>query len=168
MGLSEGMTMRGKAKDHWAVYYASILGVAYVFFGAVELFLGARGLLSAEGSASFWGAPADVLGGFASLVIGASYLSSLEMLRGKYESMGFILVGAILSSVFGILYLLIVLADGIEASLSALSGGEWTWDWLTTGSAGTGVLRPEIWLFLASLPLALFVLKKVRGRTFTP
>jgi len=82
--------------------------------------------------------------------------------------MGFMLVGAFLSSVFGVLYLLIVLADGIEALLSSLSGGEWTWNWLTDGAAGTGILRPEIWLFLASLPLAFFALKRARERAFGP
>ncbi len=63
IGEVDRIRMRGKAGSGWMVYYASILGAMYVFFGSAELFLGLRSLLSPSGNASLFGAPADALGG---------------------------------------------------------------------------------------------------------
>jgi hypothetical protein len=60
----------------------------------------------------------------------------LKLWKGTRESWGYVLVGLFLSAVFGILHLLMVCADGLSGLLTFLEGGEWTWEWLTGGSAG--------------------------------
>jgi hypothetical protein len=155
--------MKQKAEEKHIVTYAIILGFIYTVFGAVEFTLGIYNLFTPIDNASFLGvAPADVFGGFAALVIGASYLSAMSLLKGVRESLGFILVGMLLSAVYGVIYLLIVCADGFRALLASLEGEAWTWEWLMRGSAGTGFLRPEIWLFFISLPLAYLTLRTLR------
>ncbi|MGC8577639.1 MAG: hypothetical protein ACP5M7_06605 [Thermoproteota archaeon] len=47
------------------------------------------------------------------------------------------------SATYGIVYLLIIGADGFNAYLSYFSGAEWTWEWLTQGTLETGIIRPE-------------------------
>jgi predicted membrane-bound dolichyl-phosphate-mannose-protein mannosyltransferase len=138
------------------VAYAVVLGIAYLALGVAELVLGIYNLIWHSENASLAGiVPADILGGFASLVIGATFLGSASLLRGVRESWGYIIAGLFLSAVYGVLYMLIVGADGLNTWLSYVAGeGDWTWDWLTSGAAGPGLLRPEIWLFLVSLPLA--------------
>lgn len=146
------------------VAYAVVLGIAYLALGVAELALGIHHLLLSNENASLAGiVPADILGGFASLVIGATFLFSLSVLRGARESWGYIIAGLFLSAVYGVLYMLIVGADGLSTWLSYVAGeGNWTWDWLTSGTAGPGLLRPEIWLFLASLPLAYLTLRALK------
>jgi hypothetical protein len=157
--------MKQKAENRHIVIYAMILGVAYTIFGAAEFTLGIYNLFSPMDNAGLVGVvPADIFGGFAALVVGASYLSAISLLRGTLESWGFILVGMLLSAVFGVIYLLIVCADGFGTLLASLEGEAWTWGWLTSGSAGSGLLRPEIWLFFMSLPLAYLTLRKTERR----
>jgi len=156
--------MKQKVENRHVVIYAMILGVAYVIFGATEFMLGIYNLFSPMDNASLVGVPADIFGGFAALVVGASYLSAISLLKGARESWGFILVGMLLSAVFGVIYLLIVCADGFRTLLASLEGEAWTWEWLTSGSAGPGLFRPEIWLFFISLPLAYLTLRKKERR----
>jgi len=157
--------MKQKVENRHIVIYTMILGVAYIIFGAAEFTLGIYNLFSPMDNASLVGVvPADIFGGFAALVVGASYLSAISLLRGARESWGFILVGVLLSAVFGVIYLLIVCADGFGTLLASLEGEAWTWEWLTRGSAGSGLLRPEIWLFFMSLPLAYLTLRKTERR----
>ena len=164
--LKEGACMKQNVENKWIAIYAIILGVAYVILGTVEFALGVYNLFSPIESVSLVGVSADIFGGFAAFVIGVTYLSAMPLLKGVRESLGFILVGTLLSTVYGVIYLLIVCADGLETLLTFLGGGAWTWEWLTSGSAGTGLLRPEIWLFFVSLPLAYLTLrKKERGRS---
>jgi len=153
----EGMAELYKKYRRIAVY-AIMLGIAYVIVGASEFALGLWDLFSL-GTVNFFGVPIDLFGGFAAVVIGATYLGAVLVLKGRYESLGFILIGTFLSAVFGVLYLLIVGADGFKSLLAFWEGQEWTWEWLTKGSADSGLFRPEIWLFFASLPLAYFTLK---------
>ena len=154
--------MKLKERNRQIAVYAITLGVVYVIVGAVEFALGLWNLLSLETTVSFLGVPIDLFGGFATLVIGAIYFGAVPLLKGKHESLGFILVGTLLSAIFGVLYLLIVGADGFGTLLASWEGEEWTWEWLTSGSAGPGLFRPEIWLFFASLPLAYFTLRTTK------
>ena len=78
--------------------------------------------------------------------------------------MGFVFVGTLLSVAFGAVYLLMVGADGLEAYLAYLSGEGWTWDWLTAGSVGTGIFRPEIWLAFLTAPMGYKALKMTKTR----
>ena len=137
-------------------WYAAILGIAYLIIGAIEFAAGLYNLFLPGAIEGIFGVPADLFGGFSSLVIGAAY-SGVLLRRGKQESIGFQLIAILLSIVFGVLYLLIVCADGFGTLVSTFEGEEWTWEWLISGSAGTGILRPEIWLAVASLPLAYIV-----------
>jgi len=143
--------------------YAIMLGIAYVIVGASEFALGLWDLFFL-GTVNIFGVPIDLFGGFAAAVIGATYLGAVLVLKGRYESLGFILIGTFLSAIFGVLYLLIVGADGFKSLLAFWEGQEWTWEWLTKGSAGPGLFRPEIWLFFSSLPLAYFTLKITKKR----
>jgi len=157
--------MKRKVENRWIVIYAVVLGIIYIIFGAAEFVLGIYNLFSSMGNAGFIEViPADIFGGFAALVIGSTYLSALSLLKGLRESLGYILVGLFLSVVYGAIYLLIVCADGFGTLLASLEGEAWTWEWLTRGSAGSGLLRPEIWLFFMSLPLAYLTLRKTERR----
>lgn len=154
--------MKLDIKNGQIVVYSAILGAAYTVLGVAESALGMLNLLSPI-TDTLAGVPADILGGFAALVIGLAYLrGAIPLSRGSRESLGYILVGTFLSAIFGTLYLLIVCADGLGALLALLEGEEWTWEWLTKGSAGPGLLRPEIWLFFASLPLAYLTWKNTK------
>jgi hypothetical protein len=139
------------------VAYAVVLGALYIAFGVMELGLWICGYEGLGGVV-----PPDHFGAFAALVAGATYLSTISLLKGVRESWGYVLAGLLLSAILGIVYLLIACADGLGTLLSTLEGGEWTWEWLTSGTAGTGLLRPEIWLFFASLPLAYLTLRTLR------
>ena len=153
--------MKQKDENRWIVIYAVVLGIVYVIFGAAEFALGIYNLFSSTGNVGFVEVvPADIFGGFAALVIGSTYLSAISLLKGFCEALGYILVGLFLSVVYGAVYLLIVCADGFGTLLASLEGEAWTWEWLTRGSAGPSLLRPEIWLFFMSLPLAYLTLRK--------
>jgi len=158
MAKVESRRIRGVA------WYAAILGIAYLIIGAIEFAAGLYNLFLPGAIEGIFGVPADLFGGFSSLVIGAAY-SGVLLRRGKQESIGFQMVAVLLSFVFGGLYLLIVCADGLGTLISTFEGEEWTWEWLVSGSAGNGILRPEIWLAAASLPLAYVVLIAARKKT---
>lgn len=154
--------MRLNRRNRQIAIYAITLGVVYVIVGAVEFTSGLWNLVSPGITVSFLGVPIDLFGGFATLVMGATYFGAVPILKGKHGSLGFVLIGTLLSAIFGVLYLLIVGADGFGTLLASWEGEEWTWEWLTSGSAGPGLLRPEIWLFFASLPLAYFALRTTK------
>jgi len=91
--------------------------------------------------------PADVFGGMALLVIGTVYLSGVGSLRNnRVEGVSFALVGGMLSGVIGMLYLMMMGADGMMYLL-----GE------TETFSVLAELRPEVWLFVVSLPLAYYL-----------
>jgi len=144
--------------------YSAILGTLYIIVGSIE-FLTAfwNWFIKPGDDLSLLGLPCDDLfGGFAALVIGAVFFGALPLWRARREAIGFVLVGALLSVTFGAVYLLIVGADGFGTLLAFLSGEKWSWDWLTSGTSGTGLLRPEIWLALLSAPLGYAALKAAR------
>lgn len=135
--------------------YALILGIIYFILGILEV---------VEGFGPFFGVtegpvlgvewlPADMFGGLATIVIGAVYFGATPLWKAKYESLSFLLVGVLLSTVFGALYLLIWGANGFGAFLA---GEEWEWM--------ADLLRLEIWLFFLSLPLGYFALKVTRTK----
>ena len=142
--------------------YAIILGSIYLIIGAAEFIAGLWHLLQPEAAIAILNLPVDLFGGFSALVIGAAYLGGILLWRGEIESLGFLLVATFLSIVFGLLYFLIVCADGFSILIATWEGEEWTWEWLTSGTAGPGILRPEIWLALISLPLGYFVIKTTK------
>jgi len=113
--------------------YALVLGVVYLAFGIIEVFGGAGDII-----------PGDLFGGFALAVIAATYLNGVNgLFNGKHQGLSFLIGGLFLSTVFGVLYLLLMGADGFMYILgeaeefSVLAG-----------------FRPAIGLFFLSLPLA--------------
>lgn len=137
--------------------YAVILGVMYFALGLLEFIGGLGGLLGLGEDVllGFEWIPVDLYGGFATLVIGAAYLGSVPLWNGKYESLSYLLAGALLSAVYGILYILLLGANGFGAYLA----GELSeWEWMIDLS------RPEIWLFILSIPLGIFGLKATKAK----
>lgn len=158
MKLSEGV---GKN----LALYALALGVIYILIGFIEFATGFIDLIAPGSGKSILGLPIDLYGGFAALVIGIVFLGATPLWKARYESIGYILVGALLSATFGGLYLLIVGADGLGTYLAYMTGEEeWTWEWLTVGTAGNGILRLEVWLSFLSIPLGLYTLKTVKEK----
>jgi len=98
------------------------------------------------------GLPAgDLFGGFSSLVVGLVLLQAARLWRpGRDEDVAFVLVGSLLATAFGVLYVLVFVANGVSA---LLAGGEELAEWLASGWLAD-VLRPEIWLFILVLPAA--------------
>ncbi|RLI10008.1 hypothetical protein DRO33_06025, partial [Candidatus Bathyarchaeota archaeon] len=64
----------------------------------------------------------------------------------------------LLAAAFGVLYILIFVANGLSA---LLAGGEELTEWLAN-SWLADVLRPEIWLFVIALPAAVASWRAVR------
>ena len=157
--------MLSKNAGRGMAIYAAILGGLYVTVGFIEFATAFwNWFIEPGGNLSLLGLPSDDLfGGLAALVIGFVFFGAIPLWRAKYESIGFILVGALLSAIFGAIYLLIVCADGLGAYLAYLSGEEWTWEWLVAGTASSGLLRLEIWLALLSAPLGYAALKVVKA-----
>jgi len=82
-------------------------------------------------------------------VTAAAYLLGVKgTVAGRYEGLSFVVGGLFLTAVFGFLYLLLA---GAEALMYLLGEAE--------AFPGIFDLRPEVWIFLLSLPLAL----RVRG-----
>ncbi|UEC42801.1 MAG: conserved membrane protein of unknown function [Methanothrix sp.] len=113
--------------------YASALGAISLVVGLVEISGG-------------WGEiiPGDLFGGFVLLVIAATYLNGVKgVFQGRYEGLSFLVGGLFLTAVFGILYLLMMGAEGLMYLLGEAQALPGIFD-----------LRPEVWILLLSLPLA--------------
>jgi hypothetical protein len=118
--------------------YASALGVICLLIGFVEIFGG-------------WGEtiPSDLFGGFALVVMAATYLNGVKgVFRGRHEGPSFLIGGLFLTAVFGVLYLLMMGADGL---MYLLGEAEFL--------PKLADARPTIWIFMLSLPLAYRVRK---------
>lgn len=159
------MKKLSKRNTQIMVVFATTLGSIYIIIGAAEFIAGVSELFWPNAAKGLLGLPADLFGGFSAVVIGVTYIGSILLWKGRWEFLGFLLVATLLSIVFGALYLFIVCADGFGVLLGIWEGEEWTWEWLTAGTVGLGILRPEIWLGLLSLPLAYFADKTARKRS---
>jgi len=83
--------------------YAGLLGLVCVVVGVLEL-VGGLGM------------PHDTFGGLVMLVVGSVYLCGVrELAQEKREGISFVLVGVMLSWVFGVLYLLMMGASFLDA-----------------------------------------------------
>ncbi len=125
----EGFEMGGKI-------YAAALGALYAVFGVIEVvfvFSGTDALI-----------PADFFGGLVSLVIASTYLAGVKDMReNDFRGIAMLMGGLFLSVVFGVLYLMLMCADFLMYVL-----GE------SEEFSVIASLRPEIWLFVAAIPLA--------------
>ena len=113
--------------------YASVLGVISLLVGLAEVLGGWGGII-----------PGDLFGGFVLVVMAATYLGGVKgAFRGRYEGLSFLIGGLFLTMVFGVLYLLMMGADGLMYLLGEAEA-------LPTLADA----RPAIWIFILSLPLA--------------
>lgn len=113
--------------------YASALGAISLVVGLIEISGG-------------WGEtiPGDLFGGFVLLVIAATYLNGVKgVFQGRNEGLSFLVGGLFLTAVFGVLYLLMMGAEGLMYLLGEAQALPGIFD-----------LRPEVWILLLSLPLA--------------
>jgi hypothetical protein len=113
--------------------YASALGVISFAIGLVEILGGSGETI-----------PGDLFGGFVLVVMAATYLVGVKgTLRGRHEGLSFLIGGLFLTMVFGVLYLLMMGADGLMYLLGDAEALPKLSD-----------VRPAIWIFILSLPLA--------------
>ena len=137
--------------------YGSVMGLAYLVIGLLEVINAFHTWFLMPGAEealiALPGLPAgDLFGGLSSLVIGLVLLQAIRLRRpGRDEDTAFVLVGSLLAAAFGVLYILIFIANGLSA---LLAGGEELAEWLANGWLAD-VLRPEIWLFVLVLPAAI-------------
>jgi len=125
--------------------YASGLGVISLAIGLVEI-LGGLGE----------SIPGDLFGGFVLVVMAATYLNGVKgVIHGRHEGLSFLIGGLFLTVVFGVLYLLMMGADGLMYLL-----GE------AEALPKLSEARPEIWIFILSLPLAQRVRRLTDGMTW--
>ena len=116
--------------------YAVVLGVLYLVIGMIEVFGGAGDAI-----------PGDLLGGLALVVIAVTFLNGVKRsFFGEHIGLSFLIGGLFLAAVFGILYLLLMGANGLMFLL-----GE------AEEFSAVTEFRPAIWLFILSLPLAYLV-----------
>lgn len=89
------------------------------------------------------------------IIIGAVYLTRVRQQdRGERERLSFLLVGSF-SQRFFVVYVVIMLANGVGYVFQFEDRLEWTW---------LDDLRPGIWLFPLALPGAYLVLSKKEWR----
>ncbi len=113
--------------------YAAVIGVAYLVLGVIEVFGGAGDVI-----------PGDLFGGLALVVIAVTFLYGIKnTFDGDHKGLSFIIGGLFLSAVFGILYLLLMGADGLMFLLGEAEEFSVLADF-----------RPAIWMFILSLPMA--------------
>lgn len=112
--------------------YAFSLGALYLLVGLLEIFGGSGELI-----------PGDLFGGLALAIIATTYLYGVrDTLKGDYKGLSLLMGGLFLSAIFGLLYLLMLGADGLMYLL-----GE------AEEIPGLVDFRPAIWFFILSLPL---------------
>lgn len=118
--------------------YSAIIGSIYILYGLLEIIAWAAGGLAFPLSPS-----PDIFAGFILAVIGSIAVYRVrDLLDMKYEGLSFFFVGLILSAIIGIMYLLIMGADLLDA---AIIGEPWVFDTATYNP-------PAIVLFILLLP----------------
>ncbi len=118
--------------------YSAIIGSMYILYGMLEIIAWAAGELAFPLSPS-----PDIFAGFILVVIGSILLYRVrDLLNMRYEGLSFFFVGLILSAIIGIMYLLIMGADLLDATII---GETWAFD-----SAAYNL--PAIVLFILLLP----------------
>jgi hypothetical protein len=136
--------------------YALILGILYLVFGVLTFVANVTEVgLMPPIRAESWG----FFSGAAMAFIGVVYFYGWRRLwRGEERGYSFFIVAFLLSVVFGIVALIVMAAHGIGAGMDAEEFGNFVFV--------EEFFRPEIMLFLISLPLCLPTLRAIlrRGR----
>ena len=119
------------------VTFALVTGILYILFGVLQA-------VAATGYIEIPLVPGNVMGAFVLVVIGSVFLFGYRELKdGIAGGVAFIVVGIMLSVIFGMLYLLVMGADTISAYV--LSSEDFQ-DWTPLDD-----LRPELYLSLLSV-----------------
>ena len=91
----------------------------------------------------------DIFGGLSLIVISTTFFAGIkEIWNGDYKGLSFTLGASILASIFGIMYLLILLADYLE--------------WIIGNSSMPSYIHPEIILWLVIIPLIFITYNEVK------
>jgi len=92
----------------------------------------------------------DIFGGLALIVISITFLAGVkETWASNYKGLSFILGGLILSSIFGIMHVLILFANILE--------------WLIGESHFPDIIRPEILLLIFISPLLVMAYDEIKA-----
>ena len=119
------------------VMFALVTGILYILFGVLQT-------VAATGFIGIPLVPGNIMGAFVLVVIGLVFLFGYKELKdGIAGGVAFIVVGIMLSVIFGVLYLLVMGADTISAYV--LSSEDFQ-DWTPLDD-----LRPELYLSLLSV-----------------
>ena len=117
--------------------YALIAGILYSSVGVMEIF----GAIHR-----------DIIGGIMLIIIALTYLAGVkESFKGSYRGLSFLIGGLFLSTIYGILYILAIIANWLEYLIGNVES------FLLIEE-----MRVEIWLFFTILPLVYLVWKNVR------
>lgn len=128
--------------------YSGIIGIAYIVYGLIEM------AAWAVRSIEFPLSPSrDIFAGFILLIIGSILIYRIRaLLNMKYEGLSFLFVGLVLSAITGIMYLLIMGADALDA---AIIGEAWKFD-------ARAYNLPAIVLFILLLPGWLIIKERAK------
>lgn len=118
--------------------YSAIIGIAYILYGLIEIVIWAAGPLHFPLSPG-----PDIFAGFILFIIGSILIYRIQSLVDmKYEGLSFLFVGLVLSAIIGIMYLLIIGANALDA---LIIGKSWEFD-------ASAYNLPAIFLFILMLP----------------
>ncbi len=118
--------------------YSAIIGIAYIAYGLTEMISWATGPMNLPLSPS-----QDIFAGFILLIIGSILVYRIKsLLDMKYEGLSFLFVGLVLSAIIGVMYILIMGADALDA---VIIGESWKFD-------AAAYNLPAIVLFILLLP----------------
>lgn len=119
------------------IAFALVTGSLYIVFGVLQA-------VASSGSIDIPLVPGSIMGAFVLIVIGSVFLfGHKELKEGIADGVAFIVVGIMLSIIFGILYLLVMGADSVSAYIIS---SEDFHDWTPLDD-----LRPELYLSLLSI-----------------
>ncbi len=119
------------------IRFSYIVGSLYIIFGGLQG-------ISATAVIDIFLVPGSIMGVFVLTVIGSTFIfGGRELEHGVPEGVSFIVVGVMLSLLFGILYLLVMGADSISAYIIESDDFQ---DWTLLDG-----LRPELYLSLLSV-----------------
>jgi len=112
--------------------------------GGIYIFMGILQAIASTGVVDIFLVPGNVIGVMVLFVIGGIFLSGYKELdEGIAEGISFIYVGILISILFGIIYLLVMGADALEAYLIRSEDFE--------GWTPLDDMRPELYLAVLSL-----------------
>lgn len=128
--------------------WSALIGIAYVILGLAEVASWIAGVFGKELQMPV---TQDIIAGFVLITIGSILLYRTgDLMKMKYEGLSFLFVGLMLSAIIGGMYLLIALADALDA---AIVGEEWAFD-------PSAYNLPAIILFILLLPCWLALRRK--------